>query len=175
MPDPQGFDDETIRHLGEGIFGHFADMYPFAGLSFSDRLRAITRHYGGQRPAARAFGVSDRTLRRWLTGQAKPKPANMDAAEHAYLRLHLQLNGFVPGSSVERRLAHEWSNGAGPIALGKIMEVILRILNAVPATLTVRSAVTFEPGMGRMWAADCSVSAGDARGRFPFNTGTYAA
>lgn len=167
-------DDESIRNLGRGALEYFAGLYPLRELTFGDRTRGLIEAHGTQRAAAAAIGISPRQIRRWGHG-ARPSAASQANVDRAYLRIHLRLNHHTPRTPIETRLAAAFSAGATVTELGKIMEDVLIRQNRVPATLAVRSVPSFEPGMIRMYIAECSVSDGDDRGAFPFNVGAYAA
>lgn len=173
MPDtPEGFSDDTVNNLGAGIDHYFKSLYPVP-TSLAGRLRVMTKHYGSQEKAGAAIGISGRTIRRWLTGRAVPIKRTLARAEKAYLRIHLAANGFRHHNDFERQLAAGWSAGLTPRQLGLIAEEIMTRRAKVPVTLTMPKPPTFTPGMAQMDAPGCSVSDGDRRWEWPFNTGTY--
>lgn len=173
MPDtPAGFSDDTVDKLGVGIDRYFKGLYPNPG-SLPDRLRIMTKYYGGQDKAGAAIGISARTIRRWLTGRAVPIRRTLQRAERAYLRIHLQANGFKPANRFERELSAGWSAGLTPRQLGRIAEDIMNRQAKVPSILTLPKVPIFERGMTRMWAPDCTISDSDNRDHWPFNVGNY--
>lgn len=173
MPDtPEGFSSATVDNLGAGIDRYFKSLYPVPA-TLPERLRALSKHYGSQEKAGHVIGISARTIRRWLTGRAVPIKRTLARAEKAYLRIHLAANGFRHHNDFERQLAAGWSAGLTPRQLGLIAEEIMTKRARVPVTLTLPKVPSFTPGMTQMDAPGCSISDGDRRWEWPFNTGTY--
>jgi hypothetical protein len=179
MPDALGFSDDSIKNLGRGIARYFINLYPLAGLSFTDRVRGLIEHYatgprgrGGQKNAAAAIGVSPRTLRRWARGTT-PIKTSQARVDRAYLAIHLDLNNFRPRNTFEARMASAFSAGQSITELGRLAEHIMTVENKVPKSATFPRVPDFTPGMDQMWAPECTVSDGDGRDQFPFNVGNY--
>ncbi len=52
--------------------------------SFEHKLQQIITQSGGQKKAAKKFGVSERTIRRWLKGDTNPKPDQVKKVNRSY-------------------------------------------------------------------------------------------
>lgn len=121
------------------------------------RLNALEKHYPTKRALAAALGVSDRTLRKWRSGETKVSPKNLRKIEGlhhrqvALPRMRRRLKALPPPNSVQVTAEVNWNGYKNrqahrTVTLGGMRGVMAHVIRTWAAAGPEAAASVFERG-----------------------------